>query len=135
MTTVTVTYEGSDHCRAVHGPTGESLITDLPRDVGGRGEFFSPTDLVAAALGACMLTIMAQAVRDRGIDLSGARIEVTKEMAPAPARRIRRLHAVLHLPAVPAAEDRRRLERAALTCPVHRTLEAAVELSVAFRYA
>lgn len=134
MTTIHIRYEGAFHCRARHAPSGRELLTDLPVDNGGRGEFFSPTDLVATALGSCMLTIMAKAAARRGVDLAGARARVVKRMATEGPRRIAALETVLELPDDLPPEIRPHLERAARTCPVHRTLAGNVTLTLTVRY-
>ena len=84
MVKVTVEYRGDLHCVAKHGPSGAALETDAPVDNQGKGEAFSPTDLVGAALGSCMATIMGIYARANGIPLEGMRLEVTKEMTPSP---------------------------------------------------
>ena len=76
------------HCRATHGPSGQSFDTDAPTDNGGQGEAFSPTDLVATALGACLTTVMGIVATREGLDLDGTRVRVVKEMTSDPVRRI-----------------------------------------------
>jgi putative redox protein len=134
MVQIEVLYEGDLHATARHTPSGATLTTDAPRDNEGRGESFSPTDLLATALGTCMLTIMGIAARRPGIRLEGARARVTKIMATEPARRIGRLEVVFDMPPGLSAEDRRRLEAAAHTCPVHKSLHPEIEIPVTFRY-
>jgi len=89
MVNIQVEYQGDLHCKATHGPSGAELSTDAPKDNQGRGESFSPTDLVATALGACMLTIMGIAARTLNIEFAGATAAVEKEMTAAPPRTIR----------------------------------------------
>ena len=129
-----IIYEGDLRTRARHGPSGQEITTDAPVDNGGKGSAFSPTDLVGAALGACMLTIMGLVAQRSGIDLRGTRVRVTKEMASAPVRRIKRLGVVLTLPPglKLSPEDRARLENAAHTCPVKQSLHPDVVLEVVF---
>jgi putative redox protein len=134
MTTIEVEYEGDLHCRAVHGPSGKSFGTDAPPDNQGKGEAFSPTDLVATAMGTCMLTIMGIYARRKGIDLRGSRVRVTKEMIADPARRIWRLGAAFELPSHLDAAQRAALENAARTCPVKRSLHPDVQVDLMFRY-
>src|SRR2546430_6902827 len=98
MVKVTIEYQGELRCVATHEPSGRTLETDAPKDNEGRGESFSPTDLVATALGTCMATIMGIYARRKSIDLRGMKIEVTKEMTPPP-RRIARLAVEIWLPA------------------------------------
>ncbi|MBN2491405.1 MAG: OsmC family protein [Planctomycetes bacterium] len=134
MTSITVEYTGDFHCRAVHGPSRSELLTDLPVDNGGQGDYFSPTDLIPTALATCILTIMAK-VGDRfGVPLEGARCEVKKVMVSDPERRIGTIRTVVRLPAALTDKQRTVLERAALTCPVHRSLSDRVELPIEFRY-
>lgn len=116
-----------------HGPSGARLRTAAPVDNNGDGSSFSPTDLVAAALGACMVTIMGIQAERHGIDLEGCRFEIEKHMRSDP-RRIDRLPITIHMPAGLDADQRKRLERGALTCPVHRSLLDAIEKDVRFEY-
>ncbi len=121
------------HCAATHGPSGRKLETDAPLDNQGKGESFSPTDLVAAALGACMATIMGIYAQRHNIDLKGMKIEVTKEMTQAPPRRIARLSTEIWMPQ--PLERSTALENAALTCPVHQSLHLDIEKPVVFHWA
>src|SRR5512138_571667 len=99
-------YEGELHCTAVHGPSRSAMATDAPADNQGRAETFSPTDLVATALGSCMLTIMGIYARPRNIRIEGARAVVEKEMTKTPPRRIARLHVHVTLPATLTEKQR-----------------------------
>lgn len=127
-------YEGDLRVRALHGPSGTTVTTDAPKDNEGKERSFSPTDLVATALGTCVLTILGIHARRRGIDIEGTRFRTTKEMAAAPLRRIARLATVIVLPKSVGEEDRRVLEAAARTCPVTASLHPDVEASLEFRY-
>src|SRR5271169_1803564 len=98
MVNIQIEYQGDLHCKATHGPSGAELSTDAPRDNQGRGESFSPTDLVATALGTCMITVMGIAARKLNIDVSGVTATVEKEMTAAPPRRIERLTVRIHVP-------------------------------------
>lgn len=127
-------YEGGLRCRAVHGPSGAELVTDAPVDNHGQGASFSPTDLVATALGTCVLTTMAIVAERHGWDLVGAHARVEKVMVATPVRRIGRLELVVAMPAALDARARETLERTAHTCPVHKSLGANVELPMRFEY-
>lgn len=127
-------YEGDLRVRAVHGPSGTSVTTDAPKDNEGKERSFSPTDLVATALGTCVLTILGIHARRRGLEIAGARFRTTKEMAAAPLRRIARLHTTVVLPRSLGAEHRKALEAAARTCPVTASLHPDVETAIEFRY-
>lgn len=132
MVEIAIRYLGDLRCEATHGPSGTKLITDAPVDNQGKGESFSPTDLVATALGACMLTIMGIVAQRQNIDLSGTTVKVTKEMVATPLRRIGRLGVTIHVPRDLGEDDRKRLENAAYTCPVHKSLLTEVETPVTF---
>jgi putative redox protein len=132
MVSIQLEYEGELHCRAVHGPSGTVLNTDAPKDNQGRGESFSPTDLVATALGSCILTVMGIMARTLDIDLAGTTATVEKEMASAPVRRIHRLSVKIHVPHAVSVENRLKLERAAHTCPVHQSLHPDIEKPIEF---
>lgn len=134
MVRIEVRYEGDLRCRAEHGPSGVRLLTDAPVDNQGKGESFSPTDLVATALGACVLTTMAIVAERHGWDLSGAVVRVEKAMIADPARRIARLETEVDVPAALDGKARAALERAAHTCPVHASLDARVEAPIRFRW-
>lgn len=134
MVNIQIEYQGDLHCKATHGPSGAELSTDAPKDNHGRGESFSPTDLVATALGTCMLTIMGLAARTLNIDISGATATVEKEMTATLPRRIQRLTVRIHVPRSPSPVDREKLERAAHTCPVHKSLHPDVQIPVEFTW-
>jgi putative redox protein len=129
---IDIVYQGELRCAATHGPSRTEIFTDAPVDNHGRGESFSPTDLVATALGACMLTIMGIFAQRHEIDLRGTRVTVQKEMTNVPVRRIARLTTEIHLPVGADHPHREALERAALTCPVHQSLHPDVEKPVRF---
>ena len=132
MVKVTIDYQGDLHCRAVHGPSGAALETDAPVDNQGKGEAFSPTDLVGVAMGSCMATIMGIYARQKGIALEGLRIEVAKEMTQTAPRKIARLITDIWFPAGLAKNPA--LEHAALSCPVHQSLHPDVEKPVNFHW-
>jgi len=132
MVRITTTYEGDLRCRAVHGPSGTSLVTDAPVDNHGKGESFSPTDLVATALGACMMTIMGIVADRHGLDLTGMRAETVKEMTATPPRRIAGLRTTLTIPLPPDHPQRQLLEQAAHTCPVHKSLLSEIDAAIEF---
>ena len=129
MVSIALEYQGDLHCKAVHGPSGMEMTTDAPKDNQGRGESFSPTDLVATALGSCMLTVMGIMARTLDVDMAGATATVEKEMSPPP-RRIARLAVTIHMPGGVSEENRLKLERAAHTCPVHKSLHPDVEMPI-----
>ena len=132
MVKMTVEYAGELHCTAMHGPSGCLLETDAPVDNQGRGESFSPTDLVATALATCMATVMGIYAQRKGIDLAGMKLEVAKEMTQTPPRKIARLNVEIWMP--PSLARDPALERAALTCPVHQSLHPDVEKPVTFHW-
>jgi uncharacterized OsmC-like protein len=134
MVEITGDYEGELHCRAVHGPSGTAINTDAPKDNQGRGEAFSPTDLVATALATCMATTMAIAARRHKVELTGMRYRATKEMSTEPPRRISRIAVDIWLPPAAKALPPGLLEAAANQCPVHRSLDPSVEKTVQFHW-
>jgi len=129
-----IAYEGQLRCRATHGPSGAVLVTDAPLDNGGNAASFSPTDLVATATGACIMTIMGLVAQRHNLDLTGTTIRVVKEMVAEPVRRIGALTITITLPKGLAlgADDRARLERAAQACPVKHSLHPEVKVAVTF---
>ena len=135
MVKSTGTYSGGLTCELTHGPSGQTFQTDAPKDNHGRGAAFSPTDLFCASLGACMVTTMAIAARNRlGFDLTGAAWEVTKEMSADAPRRIVRIAVAIRLPIPRERDPEGVLERAALGCPVKRSLAPEVETPVTFHW-
>ncbi len=135
---IDLVYEGQLRCRATHGPSKTQLVTDAPVDNHGKGESFSPTDLVATALGACMTTLMGIVADRNKLDIAGTTVHVVKEMIQEPVRRIGALKVSIRVPAAKAAaltaEDRKKLETAALHCPVHKSLHPDVQTPIEFSY-
>ena len=125
-----VVYAGDLKCRATHLPSGSVIETEAPVDNGGKGEAFSPTDLVGAALASCALTVMGIVARRQGIDIRGAAARVIKEMVATPTRRIGTLTVAVTMPAgiQVSAEDRSRLENAVAACPVKKSLHPDINL-------
>ena len=123
MVKISIDYTGQLHCNATHDPSGTTLETDAPVDNQGKGESFSPTDLVATALGTCIATTMAIVAERHDVELKGMTVQVGKEMSDAP-RRIGRLTTEVHVPLPPDHAQRELLEKTALGCPVHRSLSA-----------
>ncbi|MEM9081444.1 MAG: OsmC family protein [Verrucomicrobiota bacterium] len=130
MVEITVDYEGELHCAALHGPSGSQLSTDAPVDNEGRGESFSPTDLVATALGTCMATVMGITARRKEVDLAGLKIRVKKGMSEDAPRRIARLEVSIELPLPEDHAEAKLLKGAALGCPVHHSLHPDIEVPV-----
>lgn len=133
---IDIVYRGSLHCAAKHGPSGRELETDAPVDNGGRGEAFSPTDLVATALGSCILTVMGLVARREGMDLDGTACHVVKEMTSDPVRRIGTLRVTITFPAGKefSSEQRTKLEHAANICPVKQSLHPETRIELRFEY-
>lgn len=134
MATIHINYAGDLRTDCTHLQSGTHINTDAPTDNQGRGEAFSPTDLVANALGSCIITTIAIFARRDGIELSGSTLDVTKIMTAQPPRRIARIELVIMLRASPLPDEatRTRLEQIAHTCPVaislHPDLEQAVTI-------
>ncbi len=133
---INIVYEGGLHCGATHGPSKQTLTTDAPVDNGGKGAAFSPTDLVATALGTCMLTVMGLVAQRNGLDIDGLRVQVIKEMVSEPVRRIGALKTRVVFPRDKAlsAADRAKLEAAAHACPVKKSLHDDVKTPMEFCY-
>ena len=134
MVNMSVVYKGEKHCELTHGPSGSKIETDAPKDNQGLGAAFSPTDLVGAALASCILTTMAIMAERDGIDLKGATAQVSKEMTSNP-RRIAQLPVEIKMPKYLKPEDRKRLEAAAHSCPVHHSLHPDIQAPITFIYA
>lgn len=134
MVEIDIVYEGSLRCAATHLQSGTVLRTDAPKDNMGKGESFSPTDLVATALGTCMLTTMGIYAQRTNIEIGSARVRVVKEMSSSGPRRIARLTVEFHIPTSLTSEQQEKLRNAAMTCPVHKSLHPDVEIPVKFDF-
>jgi putative redox protein len=130
-----IIYNGDLRCTATHLQSGTFIETDAPTDNQGKGERFSPTDLVVTALGTCMVTTMGIKARTMDIQLDGTRLEVTKIMVSDP-RRIGKIIVHVFFPEGLTIDDKQKdlLERTARTCPVERTLHPDVELDMQFNW-
>ena len=132
MATIKTLYLGELRTENEHLQSGNKLITDAPTDNRGRGEFFSPTDLLATALGSCILTIMGIKARDNGIDITGTEVDVTKVMAADP-RRVAEVVMDFHFPKKNYTEDEKRLvESVAGTNPVPLSLHPDLKQTIRF---
>jgi len=134
MVEINIQYDGSLRCRAVHEPSGTQLNTDAPKDNQGLGQSFSPTDLVATALGSCMMTIMGIVAQRHQIDLKGASVKVLKDMTATSPRKIAKLTVEFNMPKGISAEHRQMLETAAHACPVSKSLHPDVQVPVSFKW-
>jgi putative redox protein len=132
MVEVSVKYTGDLHCDAMHGPSQSKIATDAPSDNKGKGETFSPTDLVATALATCISTTMGIKAEDLGVDLRGMTVSVQKEMSKDPPRRIVGLPSEVHIPLPPDHQQREVLEQTALNCPVHKSLPPEIHRPTKF---
>jgi putative redox protein len=133
--TSTVIYEGDLRTVALHIASDTKIETDAPVDNQGKGEKFSPTDLVATALGSCMMTIMGQKARDMKIDLKGTRIDIQKFMKAEP-RRVSGISLTFHLPEnlSLSGKDKTILQRAAETCPVIYSINPDIDVQITFNW-
>ncbi len=134
MKTSKIVYNGSLRTSATHLQSGQSIITDAPTDNNGKGEAFSPTDLLATSLGCCMLTIMGIVAGRHNISIDGTTIEITKIMESNP-RRVGEIIVEFTMPKVSYSDkEKELLEHAAHTCPVAKSLNAELKQTVLFNY-
>ena len=131
--TSTVEYKGNLRTEAVHLESGTKIITDAPKDNHGNGESFSPTDLLATSLSACMLSIMGIVARRDNIKIEGLKTEVTKVMYAEP-RRVGEIHVKLFMPNSLSDKEKKILENAAFTCPVAKSLHSDIIQKIDFIY-
>jgi len=129
---ISAVYAGDDQVELTHGLSGSKIVTDLPPDNGGRGRTFSPTDLAAASVASCVLSIMAKLAAREGIKFEGASIEIEKHMQEGP-RRIAALTGTVKLPAGITALQREKLAACIKACPVSRSLHPDIKLELAVR--
>lgn len=134
MVEMTGVYQGQKHCEMTHTPSKAKIQTDAPKDNAGKGEAFSPTDLVGAALGSCALTTMAIACERENINMDGAKFTVKKEMQASP-RKIAKLHLLIEMPAGIPTDKRAWLQRVAEHCPVRASLAPDVHVVEEFIWA
>jgi uncharacterized OsmC-like protein len=135
MVEIRIDYEGELHCSALHVPSGNVLVTDAPVDNNGRGEAFSPTDLVATALGACMATVMGIVAKRKEVDLAGMKIVVHKQMSTDTPRRIIALPVAIAMPISAAHPLAPLLEAAVHACPVHHSIHPDILVDVTWSWA
>ena len=131
MVRIEATYDGNLRCTATHGPSGNQLITDAPVDNKGKGESFSPTDLLATSMLTCIMTIVAIRADSRGLDVLGMSGSVEKTMAANP-RRISKLEVIVNLPQNLGMEDRAWLITEGCNCPVCVSVSESMEVDVTF---
>ncbi len=134
--TSSVVYEGNLRTVCTHLKSGSQFETDAPPDNQGRGERFSPTDLMATSLGACAMTIMGIKARDMNVDLKGTTVDVEKIMKADP-RRVGGINLTFHFPESVNADEKQRviIERCAHTCPVFYSIHPDIELNIRFEWA
>ncbi|MEP2773191.1 MAG: OsmC family protein [Fulvivirga sp.] len=127
-------YLGELRTNNLHLKSGQEVITDAPTDNNGKGEAFSPTDLVCAALSSCMITIMGIKARDEGLNIKGLQSSITKQMSANP-RKIARIAIEFSLDGLKATDHQKEmLKKAALTCPVALSLDPAITQEVSFNF-
>ena len=133
MVKMQLVYEGGFHCEITHDPSQSQISTDAPKDNMGKGEAFSPTDLVGAALGSCIITTVAIRFKNENWKLEGSKVEVLKEMVSDP-RRIGALHLKITLPSSIPTHQRSAVEAVAHDCPVAKSLHPDLKIPVEFLY-
>ncbi|HNP33234.1 MAG TPA: OsmC family protein [Flavobacterium sp.] len=133
MATSIVRYLGELRTSSMHMQSGTEIITDAPLDNHGKGEAFSPTDMVANSLATCMITIMAIKAQDMDLELKGTTAEVTKIMAADP-RRISEIHIHFEMHHVADTKTKTILERVAMQCPVHYSLHPDIKKKITFNW-
>lgn len=130
MVEIAITYDGTLRCSASHGPSGTGLITDAPVDNHGKGESFSPTDLLATALGTCMMTYIGLLADRSGWDVTGTTMRVQKEMVADPIRRVGRLVVDIHIPLELSSKDLMVVENTVNTCPVKMSISDRIQVPI-----
>ena len=134
MNTSETVYKGDLRTTSIHLKSGQQIITDAPVDNNGKGEAFSPTDLLATSLGCCMLTVMGIVAKRHELKIDGTKVEILKVMAENP-RRVAEIHIDMHFPKVDYSEkDRTLLENTALACPVAKSVHPDIKQKIRFHY-
>jgi putative redox protein len=134
MTEITLSYEGDLSTRCIHSDNQTEILTDAPKDNQGQGRYFSPTDLFAASLGSCILTMMGFAARKMQLDIRGVRAVVTKEMAAAPSRRVGKLKVEIYCPLKVTDDQIAKLKQMAEHCPVKLSLHPDTLVEVNYHW-
>ncbi len=134
MITAKTTYLGDLRAESIHIQSGNKILTDAPTDNQGRGEAFSPTDLLATSLGSCILTIMGIKARENGIDLVGTEVEITKIMASDPRRVAEVIVEFYFPPKTYTGEQKRMIESVAGTSPVPLSLHPDLKQTIRFHW-
>lgn len=134
MVPISIAYQGQLRCVATHDNSGVQFITDAPKDNSGKGESFSPTDLVATALGTCMITTIGIKMRNDGVNIEGTSIAIEKHMSEDAPRRIAKLVAKLHMPAGILPDYRTRLKEIGNNCPVVKSIHPDIQLEITYAY-
>jgi putative redox protein len=132
MVKIEIEHTGGLHSEALHTESGTKIQTDAPLDNGGKGDSFSPTDLLATALGTCMTTTMDLYARKNGFNIEGAKAVVLKHMVSQPSRRIGKLDILVEMPLPANHPQREALEKVALNCPVAKSLSPEIQIPVSF---
>jgi putative redox protein len=134
MNTSNVIYKGELRTTAIHLKSGQQVITDAPVDNSGKGEAFSPTDLLATSLGSCMITVMGIVAKRHNINIDETKAEILKIMADSP-RRVAEVHVDIHFPKNNYSEkERQLLEHTALACPVAKSLHPDIKQKTHFHF-
>ena len=133
---IEIVHRGAFRCESTLESNGAKILTDAPKDSGGQGEMMSPTDIVGAALGSCVVTMVALAAKKAGADLGEVSAHVSKSMVSEPKRRIGEFHVTVSVPNWPALSEevRKRLESAATSCPVKNSLHPEIKMTISFEY-
>jgi uncharacterized OsmC-like protein len=133
MATSNITYVGDLRTVCIHLQSGTQILTDAPTDNHGKGEAFSPTDLVATALGSCMVSIMGIKSKDLDVDLKDSTVSITKIMQAEP-RKIAKIEVILNMSIETSEKNKTILERAAMTCPVFYSLHPDIKKEIVFNW-
>lgn len=134
MPTIRTIYLGDLRTEAEHVQSGRKVITDAPLDNQGKGQAFSPSDLLCASLGSCMITIAGIAARTHGINIDGTRLEITKIMAANP-RRVSEVQIQFFMPGISYSDKEKQIiENAARTCPVALSIHPDIKQELQFNY-
>jgi len=131
--TASIIYTGNLRCEVEHTRSKTTIETDAPTDNRGKGEKFSPTDLLCVSLGTCMLTTMAMKADDMNVDITNATADITKHMFSDP-RRVGKIEVAVNLPPIESENDRKTLQKVGDNCPVIKSINPDIELSIVYKW-